>query len=202
MESGYGPVFGATRDVTNPRAVEISNWGCHLIEVDLSKPDSVEKALLDTKAASIFLVTTTPMPPDSLSFLEAEEKEFRTIRSFFDTLIKVYNSDKVSRHVIFSSLDNVRQISNDLSKEEGHPFIEPLDDGTICAHYTGKARGGQYGLKLVGEWLSCALFVRGCIKYVWFVVDTRPWLTYIIIYVSICALGFLANIFIHTCLTV
>lgn len=150
LQAGYGPVFGATRDITTSRAVELANRGCHLLEVDLSQPGKVEDALTSTKAASIFLVTTTPMPPQSATFLEAEEKELHDIESFFDSLVKVYNQDKLSRHVIFSTLDNVKQIATDLSTDEGgEPFIAPLADGTICAHYTGKARGGQYGLKLV-----------------------------------------------------
>ena len=150
LRAGYGPVFGATRDTTTSRAVELASRGCHLLEVDLSQPDQVEHALASTKATAIFLVTTTPMPPESETFLEAEEEELHDIKSFFDSLLKAYNQDKLSRHVIFSTLDDVKQIATDLSTDEGgKPFIAPLADGTICAHYTGKARGGQYGLKLV-----------------------------------------------------
>ena len=68
----YSPVYGATRDVSSSGAIEASNMGAILLQLDLDKPETVEKALLETQAKYIFLVTTTDLPPHSTSAKEAE----------------------------------------------------------------------------------------------------------------------------------
>jgi len=56
----------------------------------------------------------------------------------------------LERHVIFSTEDNVEQIVKDLSNDDDL-FIKPLADGSIVAHYTGKGRGGDYGIDLTKD---------------------------------------------------
>lgn len=68
----YSPVFGATRDVSSSGAIEAANMGAIMLKLDLDAPETIEKALLETKAPYIFLVTTTDLPPHSASAKEAE----------------------------------------------------------------------------------------------------------------------------------
>uniref|UniRef100_A0A6T7GCQ3 NmrA-like domain-containing protein n=1 Tax=Attheya septentrionalis TaxID=420275 RepID=A0A6T7GCQ3_9STRA len=152
LDAGYFPVYGVTRDVTCVGAVEASNRGCILMEADLAKPESVAHALTETKAEFVFLVTTTDFPPNSETYAEAEEKEYLAIKSFFYTLVKVYREDQTCRHIIFSTLDNVKKINEELSYGHETQYINSLEDGSVCAHYTGKARGGEYAMKLLGKY--------------------------------------------------
>jgi hypothetical protein len=62
---------------------------------DLENIDHVERALTETRATAIFLVTTTELPTtmqtnmDSYSYSDAAEAEFQTICNFFKVLKKV-----------------------------------------------------------------------------------------------------------------
>ena len=157
QEHGYGPLYGATRDVHSPDARYAQDvLDVTLLQVDLADVRALEKILTETQATSIFLVTTTDMPTGNgdradYGFQSAEDTECDTIKSFFDTLVKVHNADGLARHVVFSTLDNVKRICTDSGGggEGGEPWIEPLEDGSICPHFTGKGRAGEYAMKLL-----------------------------------------------------
>lgn len=151
-----------------------------LLQADLSNASSLRAVLEGTKAAHVFLVTTTDIPPiDSAdaSLHDSEEREYDTIRTFFDVLVAVHKEEwegshdkndkkKFERHVVFSTLENVRGLvewmetsrqnkgfnhQGQESNNVDHDLlnIKPLDDGGIVPHYTGKGRGGEYALSLV-----------------------------------------------------
>jgi len=147
----YDPVYGASRDASNveqcPSEPPLPS-AVRPIAVDLNDPHSVRRALVETSAANIFLVTTTDLPPEgaaSASLKESEELEYECIKSFFDVLLSVHESDGLSRHVVFSTLDDVQSIND----ESPVPFIKPLDDGSVVPHYSGKGRAGRYALNLL-----------------------------------------------------
>mmetsp|Transcript_4585 Transcript_4585/g.6785 ORF Transcript_4585/g.6785 Transcript_4585/m.6785 type:complete len:724 (+) Transcript_4585:92-2263(+) len=160
----YSPVFGATRDVSSSGAIEAANMGAIMLKLDLDAPETIEKALLETKATYIFLVTTTDLPPHSdttkdyfnssplnrgrASAKEAESKEYDSIICFFDMVVACYIKDNINRHVIFSSLDNVQGIQEDSGVAPTSPqYIQPLSDGSVVAHFSGKGRAGEYALE-------------------------------------------------------
>ena len=99
QEHGYGPLYGATRDVHSPDARYAQDvLDVTLLQVDMADVRALEKVLAETQATSIFLVTTTDMPTGNgdradYGFQSAEDSECDTIKSFFDTLVKVYNLD-------------------------------------------------------------------------------------------------------------
>lgn len=68
--------------------------------------------MIDTAAGAIFFVTTTNFPSASETFAETEEKEYDAIVSFFDTLLKVHLNDNEHRHVVMSTLDDIKTINN------------------------------------------------------------------------------------------
>lgn len=133
LDFGYSPVYGVTR--TKPPQLE----GAELILGDVSSVQDVERILLETKAQAIFLVTTTEMPVDvgGTGFHVAMEDEYQVIVNFFRTLIKVHDQDGLERHVVFSTLDNVQGMCQDILELTGKTWITPLDDGSIVPHYSG-----------------------------------------------------------------
>jgi len=68
-----------------------------------------------------------------------------TLWQFFDTLVNVFKEDRISRHIIFSTQDNVKAI-NDTKH-----FIEPLEDGSVVPHFSGKGRAAQYAMNLLKD---------------------------------------------------
>mmetsp|Transcript_45106 Transcript_45106/g.94614 ORF Transcript_45106/g.94614 Transcript_45106/m.94614 type:complete len:784 (+) Transcript_45106:71-2422(+) len=144
-----------------------------IIQADLNNATSIRQAFVRTRATDIFLVTTTDVPTEGAamgSFRESEELEYDSIKSFFDVLVDVHNKEwgdeggaaKLERHVVFSTLDNVRGLVEWLEKHKGTNAIscgeddtndllnmKPLDDGGIVPHYSGKGRGGEYALSLI-----------------------------------------------------
>ena len=133
LDFGYFPVYGVTR--TKPPQLE----GAELILGDVGSVQDVERILLETKAQAIFLVTTTEMPVDvgGTGFHVAMEDEYQVIVNFFRTLIKVHDQDGLERHVVFSTLDNVQGMCQDILELTGKTWITPLDDGSIVPHYSG-----------------------------------------------------------------
>lgn len=149
---GYGPIFGVTSSLDHVADPQSIPDGVQLMQVDLGNKAKVKKALLETKATAIFLVTTTDLPPESSamgSLKEAEEFEYDAIVSFFDTLVEAHKHDDggLTRHVVFSCLDDVEAI---VAKAEDCLLdIKPLDDGSTVPHYSGKGRAGSYALRLL-----------------------------------------------------
>lgn len=133
----------------------------HLLEADLSSGTSLKSVFRSVQGSSvdIFLVTTTDLPPaDSTdaSLHDCEEREYQTIKVFFDVLKDVHvqqwnDGDQVERHVVFSTLENVRGLVEWLEAHDTDEqlAILPSEDGGIVPHYTGKGRGGEYALSLV-----------------------------------------------------
>ena len=56
--------------------------------------------------------------PNSVSFERAEEKECKTIKRFFYSLVKVYQKKGLKRHVVFSTYNNVAEINNESQLNE------------------------------------------------------------------------------------
>jgi hypothetical protein len=103
---------------------------------------------LETQAKYLFFVTTTDLPPHSGSAKEAENKEYQSIVSFFDMIVACHMKDNINRHVIFSSLDNVQAIQEESGITPTSPnYIQPLCDGSVVAHFSGKGRAGEYALE-------------------------------------------------------
>jgi hypothetical protein len=135
---GYSPVYGVTRQHRDgPQDLEGADMEICLGNV--ASVQDVERILLETKAQAIFLVTTTEMPVDvgGTGFHVAMEDEYEVIVNFFRTLIQVYQTDQLERHVVFSTLDNVQSMCQDILELTGKTWITPLDDGSIVPHYSG-----------------------------------------------------------------
>lgn len=146
LESGYSPVYGFTRSLEeNP--VELTYLkdalGCELWKGDVINPDDVSKALLQTKAQAIFFVTTTELPTEvgqTTGCWNAMEAEYEAIQLFFEILKKVYEQDKLPRHVVFSTKDNAQQLCREDDQSEVSQELKkitPMDDGSIVPHYSG-----------------------------------------------------------------
>jgi len=146
----YGKIYGVTRNVTYAEGLlaqhklkDHVHGRVYFLEADLAKKDTIERVLEETKADSIFLVTTTNLPPDSISCKNGELSEYSAIRNFFDALVSVFEKDKLPRHVVFSAADNVESIMMQLSEHtpSSSEIIKPLSDGSIAANFSGKGRG-------------------------------------------------------------
>lgn len=180
-DSSYNAVYGVTHSIEENidnikrylEDVEVitnypagSNGGTNrclfLIEGELSDPNSIRSIFKTARASSIdiFLVTTTDLPPENstdTSLHDCEEREFQTIKTFFDVLKEVHqervsSNITIERHVVFSTLENVRGLVEWLNAhkvDDELANMKPLDDGGIVPHYTSKGRGGEYALKLL-----------------------------------------------------
>jgi hypothetical protein len=133
LDYGYSPVYGVTRQgITDLEGADICLG-------NVASVQDVERILLQTGAQAIFLVTTTEMPVDvgGTGFHVAMEDEYEVIVNFFRALIQVYQKDQLERHVVFSTLDNVQSMCQDILELTGKTWITPLDDGSIVPHYSG-----------------------------------------------------------------
>jgi hypothetical protein len=140
VDAGYSPVYGVTRDAETSSDPYLSDaLGCILLPGDIGDPTHVKQALSSTKAQAIFLVTTTELLENNMDTgcSTAMDAEYDTIIQFFDVLKQVYAADNLPRTVVFSTRDNVQEISNRVLAETGRAWIEPLDDGSIVPHYSG-----------------------------------------------------------------
>jgi len=153
VETGYNPVYGFTRlqdDDGGGPASKTANkasaqylqdaLGCTLWKGDLANPDDVARALKETKAQAIFFVTTTDLPSEigeTTGCWNAMEAEYEVIQYFFENLLKVYKEDGLSRHVIFSTKDNVQKLCREQKEGSSLKDIAPMDDGSIVPHYSG-----------------------------------------------------------------
>lgn len=148
VEAGYSPVYGFTRSTTDLTYLKDA-LGCQLYQGDVGNPVDVENALTSTQATAIFLTTTTELPTEmGQGCWNAYEAEFEVIQIFFDTLLKVYNQDKLNRHIIFSTKDNVQALWR---TQETLKDIVPMDDGSIVPHYSAKGKGADYALNLLKD---------------------------------------------------
>ena len=140
VDAGYSPVYGFTsnRDVLNDQYLSDA-LNCILLEGSFGNPEQVQKALVSTRAKTIFVTTTTPLPTEEhAGFQVSQDEEYDCIVQFFATLKKVHQEDKLERTVIFSTQDNVQDLCQQHKKTTGEDMIMPLDDGSIVPHYSGK----------------------------------------------------------------
>jgi nucleoside-diphosphate-sugar epimerase len=153
LEAGYAPVYGFTRKAQDATYLTDA-LGATLLTGDLQNPDHVRRALLETQAQAIFLVTTTEMPTElgeTTGFADASEAEFQVIVEFFQILKECYGKDGLSRHVVFSTRDNVQKVTRQVLEETGEMWIDPLEDGSIVPHYSAKGRGGEYAVEFLKD---------------------------------------------------
>jgi uncharacterized protein YbjT (DUF2867 family) len=153
VDAGYHPVYAFTSNRETIDDQYLSDaLQCVILEGKISDPNDVAKALRTTKAQAIFLTTTTNLPvvvKAAGGFQSAQDEEHETIIQWFETLQKVHQEDKLPRTVVFSTRDNVQKLAKQKFQETGNVWIEPLDDGSIVPHYSGKGRGGEEASKMV-----------------------------------------------------
>lgn len=146
VDAGFSPVYGFTsnRDALNDQYLSDA-LQCVLLDGSMGNRDDVRKALVSTKAQTIFLTTTTDMPTETHDgFRTAQEEEYESILGFFSTLKQVYEEDKLERTVVFSTRDNVEELCRLHLEKTGEDWISPLDDGSIVPHYSGKSGSDCY----------------------------------------------------------
>ncbi|KAG7367461.1 NmrA family protein [Nitzschia inconspicua] len=151
VDAGYHPVFAFTsnRETVDDKYLTDA-LQCVVLEGNIDNPVDVASALRTTKAQAIFLTTTTNMPvvvKAAGGFQAAQDEECETIVQWFQTLQQVYQEDKLPRTVVFSTRDNVQELARQKLRETGKVWIEPLDDGSIVPHFSGKGRGGEEASK-------------------------------------------------------
>jgi NmrA-like family len=147
VDHGYEQVFGFTRLFENPGDTRYLQdaLGCTLIQGDIGNGEDVRKALLDTRASRIFLVTTTELPSEigqTTGCWNAMEAEFEVLQQFFDVLLKVHKDDGIARHVIFSTKDDCQKYASQMT---------PMEDGSLVPHYSAKGKGANYALQLLRD---------------------------------------------------
>lgn len=142
VDAGYYPVYGFTSNRETVQDQYLSDaLQCIILEGQLGNPEDVRKAFMGTKAQTIFLTTTTEMPVvEGVGFYKsAHDEEYDCIVNFFSTLKQVYQEDGLSRTVVFSTQENVDDLCRKHFQETGQVLIEPLDDGSIVPHFSGKS---------------------------------------------------------------
>lgn len=139
VDAGYSPVYGFTSDNETLQDPYLSDaLQCVILEGSLGNTEDVRKALLSTKAQTIFLTTATQMPVEiGEGYEAAQDEEYECIVGFFETLKKVYAEDKLSRTVVLSTQDNVEELCRKHRDETGEVWIEHLDDGSVVPHFSG-----------------------------------------------------------------
>lgn len=140
--TGYSPVyaFGHKHSLDQQQYLTDA-LGAIFWKGDLQNLDDVRRVLQESQATAIVLITTTDIPSDGFS--TAAAAEYQVIESFFRCLKEVYEKDKLPRHVVFSSRDNVQ--------DEAKGWIEPLDDGSIVPHFSAKGRGAAFALEYLAD---------------------------------------------------
>lgn len=150
VDAGYSPIYGFTsnRDALNDQYLSDA-LQCILLDGSLGNPADVQKALVSTRAQTIFLTTTMAMPAEAHSgFQVSQDDEYDCIVQFFATLKQVHEEDKLKRTVVFSTRDNVQELCRQHLESTGGDWIVPLDDGSIVPHYSGKYKNVVWGLIL------------------------------------------------------
>lgn len=156
VDAGYDPVYAFTRETTDHDTLHYlqDGLGATVYHGDLQNALDVAAALTITAAPAVFLVTTTELPTEigqTSGFSEAAENEYQVIVSFFQTLVRVYQNDKLARHVVFSVRDNVQACNLKVLEETGDLWISPLEDGSIVPHFTAKGKGGEYAVQYLQQ---------------------------------------------------
>ena len=139
--TGYSPVYGFTsnRDVLNDQYLADA-LNCVLLEGSFGNPEQIQKALVSTRAKTIFVTTTTPLPTEAhAGFQVSQDDEYDCIVQFFAILKKVHEEDKLERTVVFATQDNVQDLCHKHKETTGEDAIVPLDDGSIVPHYSGES---------------------------------------------------------------
>ena len=145
INAGYSPIYGFTSKREPVQDQYLADaLQCIILEGQLGNPEEVRKALLVTRAQTIFLTTTTEMPVREAAgcYKSAEDEEYQSIVNFFTTLVQVYHEDGLTQTVIFSTQKNVEDLCRKhLAKTGGQEVLieEALDDGSIVPHFSGES---------------------------------------------------------------
>jgi hypothetical protein len=170
--NGHGLSSSSTIDDNNNKKYLVDALGVTLLEGRLNDPEAIKNTLITTKAQAIFLATTFEMPIEmdlsttSGGYRAAEDEEYQTIVQFFDVLKRLHKEEQDSssggglkRTVVFSTHDNVHEyvrekqqsVDETSSSSSQQVWIEPLDDGSIVPHYSGKGRGGMEAQRMLQD---------------------------------------------------
>jgi len=159
IDAGFDPVYAFTRE-HDPEALHYLTDGLGATifgkgqRGDLQNPDHIKAALLETQAPAIFLATSTELPTEvgqTSGFSDASEREYQVIMLFFQLLVDCYEQDKLPRHVVFLTADNVQEANLKCLEETGELWIAPLEDGSTVPHFTSKAKGGAFGVEALAD---------------------------------------------------
>jgi hypothetical protein len=140
VDAGYSPVYGFSSNHKTVQDQYLSDaLQCIILDGALGNTEDVRKALMRTKAQTIFLTTTTEVPVVAGGgyYRSAQDEEYDCIVNFFETLKQVYQDDGLSRTVVFSTQENVEDLCRKHFEKTGDVLIEPLDDGSVVPHFTG-----------------------------------------------------------------
>jgi hypothetical protein len=67
-------------------------------------------------------------------------------------VVACHSKDNLDRHIVFSTYDNVIAILDESgATPDSSGYIEPLEDGSVVAHYSGKGRAGEYALEKIKQ---------------------------------------------------
>jgi len=157
-DAGYDPVYAFTRE-TDPEALHYltDGLGATLLSHggDLENPDHVRAAFLETRAPAIFLATSTELPTEvgqTSGFSDAAQSERQVLMLFVQWLVAAYEEDKVPRHLVLLTADNVQEANLRSLEETGELWIAPLQDGSIVPHFTAKAQGAAYAVEALSNY--------------------------------------------------
>lgn len=139
LESGRYRVRGITRRMDSPEAIRLLEQGAELVSIplDLGYQKDYEKAFRGSHG--VFMMTPTIIPPQT--------HEFELGKQLADAAVEAG-----VKHIIFSSLENVDQITN------GEKF---------APHFTDKAEVEAYirTLPVTGSFIYMAFFYTNLIEF-------------------------------------
>ncbi|KAL7566265.1 hypothetical protein ACA910_011325 [Epithemia clementina (nom. ined.)] len=161
IEAGFDPVYAfiSKASPTSDTTYLTDGLGAKVKFGDVENRDDVRKALQETLAQAIYLITTTDLVPldaapdkPATSFDDAAMAEYEVMVGVAHMLCEVHRKDpSTSRHIIVSCRDDVQTLNQEIREKTGETFIQPLDDGSVVPHYSAKGKGGKYILDYLGK---------------------------------------------------
>ena len=153
IEAGFQPVYAFTQQTSDTYLTD--GLGAQLQIGNIENREDVRKALVETAAQAIYLITTTDLVPSdnapnkpATSFDDATMAEYECMVGVAHVLSDVHKKDpSLSRHLIVSCRDDVQTMNEQILKQKGETWIQPLDDGSVVPHYSAKGKGGKYILE-------------------------------------------------------
>ena len=158
IEAGFYPVYAFTNQ-TSDTTYLTDGLGAKMKTGNIENRDDVRKALEETAAQAIYLITTTDLvssdaAPDkpATSFDDAAMAEYETMVGVAHIFCDVHRQDPtLSRHLIVSCRDDVQTLNQKIREETGETWIQPLDDGSVVPHYSAKGKGAKYIVDYLGK---------------------------------------------------